>query len=199
MDSVLRLDTQSCGCVYHDIHVETGKKNIKKAIQSCVKQNAYEVDGNIVTVTLFNSDKKLICDLDDWKNQIGLCWRLSGSGYAVAHVKGENKNIMFHRAVMGISDENTWVDHKNRNRLDCRKGNLRIATPLLNAINFTLKKNNTSGYSGVSFDNESGKWRASIGFNNKKYNLGRYINKKDAIKARKTAEENLFKPVLESA
>lgn len=194
MDTVLRLDTQSCGCVYHDIHVSTGKKNIIKAIESCKKQNEYSIDGNVVTVRMFNTEKVLICDLDDWNLQKEHCWSLNGTGYAVANIPG-GKRIMFHRVAMNARD-GIWIDHKNRNRLDCRKKNLREATPLLNAINYTLKKNNTSGYSGVSFDRESGKWRATIRFNNKVYRLGRYADKADAIKARQMAEEKYFKPIL---
>jgi len=169
MDAVLRLDTQSCGCVYHDIHVATGKKNIVKAIESCKKYNRYILDGNVVTVYLFNSDKVLVCDLEDWNRLKLKCWGLNGKGYASCSVH-KGKSLLFHREVMN-NPNGVWVDHRDRNRLDCRKSNLREATPLLNAINFTLKKNNTSGHSGVYFDKESSKWRASIRFNNKKYYL----------------------------
>lgn len=55
-----------------------------------------------------------------------------------------------------------------------------------------LLKNNTSGITGVSFDNARGKWVAQIVFKGKNYYLGRYIKKKDAISARKEAEKYLF-------
>lgn len=197
MDSVVRLDTQSCGCVYHDIHVATGKKNIIKAIEASIKHNEFEVFSDEVHVKLSNSESKLICDLDDWKRLKEHCWHLDGKGYARTNVIGGQKGLSFHRAVMNV-DEKTWIDHRNRNRLDCRKSNLREATPLLNAINYTLKKNNTSGHSGVYFDGESRKWRACIHYNNKKYYLGRYHDKEDAIKARQIAEDKYFRPILET-
>lgn len=59
-------------------------------------------------------------------------------------------------------------------------------------------KSNTSGVTGVSWDKSRQKWSASIIFKKKIYYLGRYENKEDAIKARKEAEEKLFKPFLES-
>ena len=39
-------------------------------------------------------------------------------------------------------------------------------------------------------------WKAEIIFKNKKYYLGRYENKQDAIKARKEAEEKMHKKFL---
>lgn len=56
---------------------------------------------------------------------------------------------------------------------------------------------NTSGITGVFFDKSKQKWRAYITFKNKKYNLGVFENKEDAIQARKEAEEKFFKPVIE--
>ena len=59
-------------------------------------------------------------------------------------------------------------------------------------------KHNTSGYKGVLWDSERKKWKAEIIFQKKKYFLGRYDKKEDAIKARKEAEEKLHKEFLRS-
>lgn len=56
---------------------------------------------------------------------------------------------------------------------------------------------NTSGCKGVSYCKDRGKWEAYITFRKKRYHLGRYINKKDAIAARKEAEERIFGNFLE--
>lgn len=58
-------------------------------------------------------------------------------------------------------------------------------------------KNNTSGYKGVTWDGSRGKWRAQIVFKGKAYHLGRYNTIEQAAAARKQAEEELYKPVLE--
>lgn len=55
--------------------------------------------------------------------------------------------------------------------------------------------NNTSGYRGVYQD--GGRWRASIGFQGKRYYLGTFGSLDDAVAARKKAEKELYDPMLE--
>ena len=59
-------------------------------------------------------------------------------------------------------------------------------------------KSNKSGVTGVCFSNRNKRWLATITFKKKRYFLGAFKEKNDAIKARKEAEERLFKPFLES-
>ena len=59
------------------------------------------------------------------------------------------------------------------------------------------QKNNKSGKTGVCWDKDLQKWRAYITFQGKRYKLGAYKNKEDAIQARKEAEEKLHKKYLE--
>lgn len=51
-----------------------------------------------------------------------------------------------------------------------------------------LRKNNSSGYTGV-YQGADGKWAAYINFKKKRYWLGRFSDKEDAIKARQRGEE----------
>ena len=60
------------------------------------------------------------------------------------------------------------------------------------------RKNNKSGIVGVCYDSSRGRWVASINFQNKKYYLGRFIEKEDAIAVRQIAEEKLHVSFLES-
>lgn len=59
----------------------------------------------------------------------------------------------------------------------------------LEASQHQLRSTNTSGYTGVYWNNSCGKWYARIGFCGKSYYLGSYKDKDDAIKARKSGEE----------
>ena len=60
-----------------------------------------------------------------------------------------------------------------------------------------IRATNTSGTTGIWFDRTRGKWTSEIMFKHKKYYLGRYEKKEDAIMARKTAEKQIFGEFLE--
>lgn len=81
------------------------------------------------------------------------------------------------------------VDHENHIRNDNRWVNLSPATSFINQRNCTLHKNNQSGVTGVHWHKYFRKWTATIGFNKKRYHLGRFNDKEEAIKVRKEAEK----------
>ena len=60
----------------------------------------------------------------------------------------------------------------------------------------TLRKNNTSGVTGVEWWSAKQRWRASICFKGKRYYLGSYARFEDAIQARKRGEEQLHDEFL---
>jgi len=90
---------------------------------------------------------------------------------------------MMHREIIDVPD-GFVADHINHNGLDNRKANLRIATPADNARNARYPKINTSSkYRGVWYNPKKKKWRATIGINNKRKQVG-YFNKEiDAARA----------------
>lgn len=72
------------------------------------------------------------------------------------------------------------IDHINGNRADNRIENLRLATRAQNQANAKLRKDNTSGYKGVSFHKKHGKWSANISVNGKVVWLGVYDTPEEA-------------------
>lgn len=58
-------------------------------------------------------------------------------------------------------------------------------------------KNNTSGVKGVTWDKETHKWYAYISVHRKRISLGRFKDFEEAVKARKAAENEYFRPILE--
>ena len=84
------------------------------------------------------------------------------------------------------------VDHVRHNLYDCRKEELRIGTQSNNMMNLSMRTDNTSGTTGVWLDKRNNNWVAEIKVNKEKINLGSFINKNDAIKARRNAEEKYF-------
>ena len=75
------------------------------------------------------------------------------------------------------------VDHINGNRIDNRWCNLREATQTENQFNVAIRKDNTSGYKGVSLHKRTGKWAARCGINNKDKWLGIFDTPELAAKA----------------
>ena len=61
----------------------------------------------------------------------------------------------------------------------------------------TIRKNNTSGVTGVERIPGANKWRAVIFFKGKRHYLGAYEKLEDAVKARKQGEEEYFEAFLQ--
>ncbi|EPD0133476.1 MULTISPECIES: HNH endonuclease [Enterobacteriaceae] len=81
-----------------------------------------------------------------------------------------------------------WIDHINGDRSDNRIINLRVTDPVGNATNQKMPANNSSGVAGVSYVPRDNKWKAYIYHGNKFVYLGYFVDKNDAIAARKMAE-----------
>jgi len=106
--------------------------------------------------------------------------------------KINKNNYMVHRLIWfmnyGFIDAKKHIAHINHNKLDNRLINLRLVEENINHKNKPMQKNNTSGYCGVVWHITRLKWIASITYKDKKIYLGAFVNKEDAIKARKDAE-----------
>lgn len=116
------------------------------------------------------------------------CGRISSHGYREIGILGKLHHA--HRlAVLYMTGHmpSHSVDHINRNRQDNRWCNLRCATQSENMANVVVRKNNTSGVSGVTWDASRKKWRAQIRLNGRKKNLGRFNDLAAAEAAVKTA------------
>lgn len=122
---------------------------------------------------------RAIVDADDYDELAKYKWHYA-HGYAVR--TASPKEIRMHRVVIN-APEGKEVDHINRNRLDNRKTNLRLATRSQNQANRALLRNNTSGYKGVNYIRATGKWAARIKVNGRVTHLGTFINKEDAYEA----------------
>jgi hypothetical protein len=80
------------------------------------------------------------------------------------------------------------IDHINRNRLDNRICNLRLATSSENKQNAGVQSRNKSGHKGIKWYERSKKWRAQITVNKKQIHLGIFECFNEAVNARILAE-----------
>lgn len=168
---------KSCGCIGDKIrHASKNQKH-----------NTYDLSGEY-GIGYTSKGEEFWFDLEDYDKIKNYCWRTSPYNYVIANAKNSsNKEIRLNRLVMDATNDVECVDHKDWNRLDNRKSNLRVATKTENNINIKRKRNNTSGYTGVT-KNNCGNWLARISKNNIRYNLGTYKTFEEAVEARHKAE-----------
>lgn len=100
-------------------------------------------------------------------------WYLQTRGYVAS---SRPFPLKLHRFIMG-TPKGIGTDHKNGNKLDNRISNLRICSQEFNNKNVSLRKDNTSGYKGVSWSKQYNKWRVQINIKNKRVIVGYYNNK----------------------
>ena len=154
-------------------------------------KNEFVFNQNYCGIVLKNKEFKIvgivIIDVDDYDTCKKHVWYLDSSGYARTTI--DNKKVRLHRFLLSPK-KNEVVDHINRNKLDCRRNNMRIATRQENSINRGLQSNNHSGISGVYFGKQ-GYWIAKLQRGN--IELSKYFhNKEDAINQRLLWEIEYF-------
>lgn len=136
------------------------------------------------------------CDLG-FLNQAGR-WCYSSSGYACHYFtneSGKHKTWFAHRLIMErILGEpipaGYQVDHVNQDRLDDRRENLRLATRSQNQANKGRAINNTSGYKGVSCNQE--KYEVRLKYGTKRLHLGRFDDAFTAALVYDAASRHLY-------
>lgn len=86
----------------------------------------------------------------------------------------KSHTISMHRVIMGVSDANVLVDHRNMDSLNNQKSNLRTCNISQNNANIKSRKNSTSKYLGVHRIKNTTKWIAQVRKNNVSHSLGRF-------------------------
>lgn len=114
------------------------------------------------------------------------------SRYVIGYVPNSDNTMMFlHHCILGKPLPGIVIDHRNGNGLDNRRSNLRMVSYACNRDNSILNKNNSTGYRGVSFNKNAGKYQASIQLNGKRIHLGYFMDAAGASAIfEKTREEH---------
>lgn len=107
-------------------------------------------------------------------------WCLTNTGYVSSHIG--KKQILLHKFIMPC-EKPLVVDHINRNKLDCRKSNLRIVTQAENTLNRDL---GNMGIKKTSFGN----WIAYASVKGYPYSLGTFSSREEALDAKLDFNKN---------
>lgn len=135
--------------------------------------------GEVVAHALVDPD--LYDRLNEWR------WSMTTNGYVhrcarVGGRKGRQVCFYLHRVVMR-APEGVEVDHRDGNRLDNRRSNLRLSTHAQNQQNLAPTAGNTSRYRGVCWDRARQTWRATVQLDGRTNNLGYFEDEQAARRA----------------
>lgn len=182
-ENLVSGNTTGCGC-------DAGEKT------GCARHNQhlnkywYDNKLNCFVGKSNNTDGLFLFDADDFDIISKLCWYENNCGYMITRLS-KYKQIFMHRLIAAHHieiPEGMYVDHINRNRLDCRISNLRVCTPRENSWNVGVHSNSKSGERGVRWHEKTGKWNAYITIDGIFKSLGYYDDIESAVLARRSAE-----------
>lgn len=130
-----------------------------------------------------NKGFQTIVDASDYDWLMKWRWRIVEKGYAQRSVhKGEDiktKALFMHRAILN-TPSGFYSDHINGDKLDNRRGNLRICTPHQNNLN---RPNITGKYKGVYWCKRQQRWMAQIMKDQANIYIGSFLTPEQAALA----------------
>lgn len=134
-----------------------------------------------------------VIDREDAALVEGRYWQASRSRwtwYAISMERaevGKQRPVRMHRVILGLPD-GVLVDHRDGDGLNNRRSNLRAATEVDNRRNSRLRRDNTSGYKGVSWHAGRRKWVAAVASRT----VGAFDDPRDAARAYDEAARKQF-------
>ena len=177
-------NTKSCGCLNNDKRRETVKKYLRK-------YNKYNLVDYDYGVGYLKNNLEFYFDKEDYDKICNYYWTLNDEGYIKA--RSGDSYVTLHKIITN-TDESKNVDHilHDKFKLDNRKSNLRIVTKSQNSQNHILRKDNTSGVTGVYWHKKRKKWIAHICINYKQTELGAFNDFNEAVDIRLEYEKKIF-------
>lgn len=169
--------------------IDCGCSRNRKISKSLQKQNEYEICGDYVIMYTSKHEPFLVSIEDFWKVR-NISWYINKQGYVVNKTR-KNGGVLLSRLIMDCPAD-LLVDHRNGDKTNNIRDNLRLATHSENTMNHKLSGYNSSGVTGVSWNKRDKKWESYIGKDGTRNRLGYFDDFESAVKARKEAEEVYF-------
>lgn len=185
--AIVSGNTKSCGCYAH-----IAKSKPKLSLR---KINQYEIGENIVYILFDNATEKAIIDIENFNRIKELKWYIDKGGYVSAKTRdGTKKHIKLHRFILNEKGNNP-IDHINRNKLDNRKCNLRVCTPMINSNNQGISTINTTGHKNIVRNSKNHKYAVNFVHMGITYWCGTYNTIEEALIARNKKYKEVGRPI----
>jgi hypothetical protein len=135
---------------------------------------------NVVSIPVSRGSYRALVDEADYELASKYTWYRTPKGYAVnrSRVAGVKKTLRLH-TLIASPQEGLEVDHKNGNRLDNRRSNLRVVSHRDNTRNHG-SHGGKSQFVGVAYHLLTRKWRAYIVIDSKQFHVGLYRSEIEA-------------------
>lgn len=140
----------------------------------CVRIPLRRRDGSVAAHALVDAADAHVAELR---------WSFDRDGYVVRKVwEGDKcRTVSLARVLLGLKrGDSRKADHINRDKLDNRRGNLRVATDAESAQNKGSYRGSSSAYRGVYWHADSQKWKAAVRLNGRKHYLGAFDDEAEA-------------------
>jgi hypothetical protein len=120
----------------------------------------------------------LVDDEDyDFLNKFKWCFNGRYAARSTILSDGSKGHLLMHRLIL-LSRHGESTDHRDEDKLNNSRGNLRKCTQTENNRNVSRRKDNTSGYKGVHQTRDL--WAAQLSHNGRQLFLGRFKTKQEA-------------------
>ena len=149
---------------------------------------------------LYTNKHKIPFEIDEDDQEIVsyFTWYIS-RGYVMTNVRrnhaGNKGTLALHLILLGPAPEELEWDHKDRDKLNNRRENLRLVTKQVNNFNRCLQINNTSGHKGI-YENIHGFYRVLMSIGHKSIYIGTFKTLEEAIEKRREAENAYWGKII---
>jgi hypothetical protein len=124
-------------------------------------------------------------------------WHLNNNGYAARHewdgTSATDRTVLLHRELLGlVYGDHRHGDHIDRDRLNCRRANLRSLPHAGSMQNKSSYRGARSAYRGVTWSKHARKWTAQVSVRGKHINLGYFDTEQQAAEAARAGRARLL-------
>lgn len=144
---------------------------------------------------ILSNSTKILIDQEDM-DLAAFTWSFSGDGYPLRQIKyddGVKAPVTLHRVIASRKynlplNELPLIEHRNDNRLDCRRDNLLLSSKRLNSLRATLNRG-----AKASWNERTQSWVVQLKFDKRGIYLSYHKDQNLANKLKKEALETLIK------